>query len=94
MSRVGRDAQNVSRTLRRPLWLLSQPRLLAERDGMPRRRGPLRLCGDVERIETGWWEEGEIGRDYYAAYDAHGVLLWIFRERGGPHRWFLHGFFG
>ncbi|MGB6488332.1 MAG: DNA polymerase Y family protein, partial [Steroidobacteraceae bacterium] len=30
---------------RRPLWLLSIPRLLSERDGLPRRRGALRLLG-------------------------------------------------
>ena len=23
--------------------------------------------------------------------DAHGVRLWVFRERGAPHGWFLHG---
>jgi protein ImuB len=81
--------------VRRPVWLLSQPELLSETDGRPRRGGPLRLLGDLERIETGWWEEeGEIARDYYCAVDVHGVRLWIFREREAPHRWFLHGVFG
>ena len=79
---------------RRPLWLLPQPRLLPERDGLPRRRGPLRLLGEAERIETGWWDGGDIARDYFTAVDLHGVRLWVFRERGAPHRWFLHGVFG
>ena len=79
---------------RRPMWLLPEPRLLSERDGLPRRRGPLRLLGEPERIETGWWDGGEIARDYYTATDIHGVRLWIFRERAAPHRWFLHGVFG
>jgi protein ImuB len=79
---------------RRPLWLLPVPRLLSERDGLPRRRGPLRLLGEPERIETGWWDGGDIARDYYTAIDLHGVRLWIFRERAAPHRWFLHGVFG
>ena len=79
---------------RRPLWLLPVPRLLSERDGLPRRRGPLRLLGESERIETGWWDGGDIARDYYTATDLHGVRLWIFRERASPHRWFLHGVFG
>ena len=79
---------------RRPMWLLPEPRLLSERDGLPRRRGPLRLLGEPERIETGWWDGGEIARDYYTAADIHGVRLWIFRERATPHRWFLHGVFG
>jgi len=79
---------------RRPLWLLPMPKLLSERDGLPRRRGPLRLLGEAERIETGWWDGGDIARDYYTALDIHGVRLWIYRERAAPHRWFLHGVFG
>ncbi len=79
---------------RRPLWLLSVPRLLSERDGLPRRRGALRLLGEAERIETGWWDGGEVARDYYTAVDIRGARLWVFRERELPHRWFLHGVFG
>jgi protein ImuB len=79
---------------RRPLWLLRTPQPLEEIGGEPRRRGSLRFFGDVERIETGWWDGGEIGRDYYRVFDIYGVQLWIFRERADPHRWFLHGVFG
>ena len=79
---------------RRPLWLLPMPRLLNERDGLPRRRGPLRLLGEAERVETGWWDGKEIARDYYTAVDARGTRLWVFREREPPHRWFLHGVLG
>jgi protein ImuB len=88
----------------RPLWLLPEPEPLAESDGLPRRRGPLRLLGEPERIETGWWEEergceagvrgSKVARDYYQAVDIRGVRLWIYRERATPHRWFLHGMFG
>jgi protein ImuB len=76
------------------MWLLPAPRLLSEREGLPRRRGPLQLLGGPERIETAWWDGGDISRDYYVARDVHGVRLWIFRERLAPHRWFLHGVFG
>ena len=79
---------------RRPLWLLPKPRLLNERDGLPWRRGPLRLLGEAERIETGWWDGGEVARDYYTAVDSRGARLWVFREREPPHGWFLHGVFG
>jgi protein ImuB len=79
---------------RRPLWLLPAPQQLEEVDGVPRRRGALRFVGDVERVETGWWDGGDVGRDYYTAFDIYGVQLWIFRERAEPHRWFLHGVFG
>ncbi len=79
---------------RRPLWLLPAPQPLTVRNGLPRRRGPLRLVSEPERIETGWWDGGEIARDYYTAVDIHGVRLWVFRERTAPHDWFLHGVFG
>ncbi|MDB6104925.1 MAG: hypothetical protein JWO52_4924, partial [Gammaproteobacteria bacterium] len=79
---------------RRPAWLLHTPQQLEEIDGVPRRRGSLRFFGDVERIETGWWDGGDVGRDYYTVFDIYGIQLWIFRERAEPHRWFLHGMFG
>ena len=82
------------RSHRRPLWLLPAPQPLSVEDGLPRRRGPLLLIGEPERIETGWWDGGEIARDYYTAADHHGVLLWVFREREAPHGWYLHGVFG
>ncbi len=78
----------------RPLWLLNMPRQLGENGGRPRRRGELRLVGEAERIETGWWDGRQIARDYYTAIDARGARLWVFREREPPHRWFLHGVFG
>jgi protein ImuB len=78
----------------RPLWLLPRPQPLAAPDGLPRRRGPLRLVSEPERVETGWWDGGEVARDYYRALDRYGVQLWVFRERTEPHQWFLHGVFG
>jgi protein ImuB len=82
------------RSHRRPLWLLPAPQPLPVEDGLPRRRGPLLLIGEPERIETGWWDGEEIARDYYTATDPDGVLLWVFREREAPHGWYLHGVFG
>jgi len=76
------------------LWLLPAPQLLAAPKGLPCRHGPLRLLSEPERIETGWWDGGEVARDYYTAIDRHGVRLWVFREREQPHGWFLHGVFG
>jgi protein ImuB len=79
---------------RRPLWLLPAPQLLSQRGELPCTDGPLRLLGDPERIETGWWDGADVARDYYKAIDIHGARLWVFRERLPPHRWFLHGAFG
>ena len=78
----------------RPLWLLPAPQPLAAQNGLPRRRGLLRLLSEPERIETGWWDGGEVARDYYIAIDPRGVRLWVFRERAAPHGWFLQGIFG
>ena len=51
------------------------------------------LGRERERIETGWWDGGEVGRDYFVARCAQGDRLWVYRELGGRRRWFLHGWF-
>lgn len=43
----------------RPLWLLPAPQALPERDGSPHWHGPLQLLSRAERLESGWWDEGE-----------------------------------
>jgi protein ImuB len=72
----------------RPLWLLPEPRRLPQ--------GPqgLSLVAGPERIESGWWDDGDVERDYYVALDHEGARLWVFRERRAPHGWYLHGVFG
>jgi protein ImuB len=77
----------------RPLWLLLAPEPLVVRDGQPCRDGRLMLESGPERIESGWWDGGDVARDYYIAVTRSGARLWIFRERGA-RRWFLHGVFG
>lgn len=77
----------------RPLWLLPEPVPLAARAGRPWLGGDLRLHDECERIESGWWDGGDVARDYFIARDATGSRYWIFRERGAEPRWFLHGIF-
>lgn len=81
---------------RRPLWLLPAPQpLQQDASGWPVCDGQrLRLLAGPERLETGWWDGQDIRRDYYMAADAAEVRLWVFRERDGQRRWFLHGPFG
>jgi protein ImuB len=71
----------------RPLWLLPAPYALAA--------GPagaaLQLESGPERIESGWWDGGDIGRDYFVGRNAHGEELWLYRDREGE--WFVHGVF-
>ncbi|MDE2441329.1 MAG: DNA polymerase Y family protein [Betaproteobacteria bacterium] len=80
----------------RPLWLLPTPQALAERDGSPHWHGPLKLLSKPERLESGWWDEGEQGaagdlrRDYFVARNPQGQWAWIFLNAEG---WFLHGLF-
>lgn len=69
----------------RPLWLLPEPR--------PVEPGGLALQAGPERIESGWWDGRDVARDYFVAEDGQGVRLWVFRERGGVGRWFVHGLF-
>lgn len=45
-----------------------------------------------ERIETGWWRETRIRRDYFRVESACGRWFWIFRRLEDGH-WFLHGTF-
>ena len=71
----------------RPLWLLSSPRRL----GADPIAAEIRLESGPERIETGWWDGFEVGRDYFVGRNARGEALWLYRERGGE--WFVHGIF-
>jgi protein ImuB len=85
--RQARDAAQWPKREARPLWLLPAPVAIEAR------RGSLELCSGPERIESGWWDEQDIARDYYMAKNGDGQKLWVFRD----HRtrcWFLHGLFG
>ncbi len=77
----------------RPLWMLETPCLLARQGETPVFHGPLQLDTGPERIETGWWDGGDVRRDYYRATNPQGRRLWIFREHCS-RSWYLHGLFG
>jgi protein ImuB len=66
----------------RPLWLVEPPRRLAE--------NAVALLAGPERIESGWWDGGEVRRDYFIAQAQDGALVWVYRQADG---WFLHGIF-
>ena len=78
----------------RPLWLLPAPQALLERADGPHWHGPLKLLSRPERLESGWWDEGEaagdVRRDYFIARNPLGQRAWIYRDATG---WFLHGLF-
>jgi len=74
----------------RPLWLLPAPVPLSSAEAQ---QASLTLCSGPERIESGWWDECDVGRDYYTAKNAHGQMLWVFRDHR-TRSWYLHGLFG
>ncbi|MFM7568234.1 MAG: DNA polymerase Y family protein, partial [Betaproteobacteria bacterium] len=82
--------------LLRPLWLIDPPVALSERNNRPFWESPLSLLAGPERIESGWWDDKLVLRDYFIAEDTSHRLLWIFRERLSDtgKAWYLHGRFG
>ena len=65
----------------RPCWLLPEPLRIDAPSGLV--RGP-------ERIESGWWNQDDVRRDYYLAHSAEGTRLWVFRDRRAGE-WYLQG---
>ena len=80
--------------LRRPLWVLEKPRLLEVHHEVPCYGGPLEFLNGPERLETGWWDDDGIARDYYVAVNPRRAHLWVFRDRSRAGHWYLHGMFG
>ena len=86
----------------RPLRLFAPPqRIEATLDGPE--GAPLQFCWDrrdhrvirswgPERIETGWWRDAPICRDYFRVETQTGQHFWLFRCFDQA-AWFLHGAF-
>ena len=87
---------------RRPLRLIDGPRAIEVMAAAP--QGPpvrfewegrahrvLQHWGP-ERIETGWWTDRQVARDYYRVEIDTGEWYWVFR-RLGEEDWFVHGVF-
>ncbi|WP_430390075.1 Y-family DNA polymerase [Dyella sp. 20L07] len=80
----GMPAHGAS-SLPRPTWLLDTPRPW---------RGPLpTILAGPERIETGWWDGGDMRRDYYVVRSAQGQCAWVYCAPGEQGAWMLHGWF-
>ena len=97
-SRSPMSSRPLTRSLTRPLWLLTMPRPLretSETNAAPHDHegGPLSLLAGPERIEAGWWDGQHVARDYFVARNQAQSLLWIYRERNVAARWYVHGFF-
>jgi protein ImuB len=77
----------------RPLWLLPAPLPLSSSETRRYFAGKLELSSGPERIESGWWDERDVGRDYYTAVSAQGQRLWVYKDLESRD-WHLHGLFG
>lgn len=85
----------------RPWRLFPQPeptRVSCGGEGTPRqvvwrgRNWIVARAWGPERIETGWWRDRDVRRDYYRIETDQGHHLWVFRDRESG-QWFLHGVF-
>ena len=74
----------------RPLYLLLNPSSLPQKHDQPQK---MTLLQGPERIDFGWWDNQEVGRDYFVARHESGALYWVYRSITN-HDWFLHGIFG
>jgi protein ImuB len=77
----------------RPTWLLREPKSLIEMEGHPQYNGALSLLAGPERIDTGWWDNKPVARDYFVAVNPAREVCWVFRDYRQGHKWYLHGFF-
>lgn len=69
----------------RPGWLLAEPAPL-----MP---ATFTLLGQGERIESGWWDGGDVRRDYYRIETREGLRGWAYRDLADPGPLWLQGWF-
>ncbi|GAA0244996.1 Y-family DNA polymerase [Rhodanobacter caeni] len=69
----------------RPTWLLDRP--------IPLRGAAPRILAGPERLETGWWDGGEVCRDYYVVETSLGQHAWAFCAPGEQDGWMLQGWF-
>jgi protein ImuB len=68
----------------RPGWLLSAPVALDETG--------YRVQGHAERIESGWWDGGDVRRDYFIE-TRDGLRGWAYRDLGKAGPLWLQGWF-
>ncbi|MBN7135995.1 hypothetical protein A7A76_14845 [Lysobacter enzymogenes] len=69
----------------RPGWLLAEPE--------PLREAVARILAGPERIESGWWDQDDVRRDYYLVETVRGQRAWAYRDAGGDGALTVHGWF-
>jgi protein ImuB len=69
----------------RPGWLLHEPQALTD--------ASVRVLAGPERIESGWWDGGDVRRDYFLVETRSGQRGWAYRSVGESNGLLLHGWF-
>ncbi|MFT7458737.1 MAG: protein ImuB [Planctomycetota bacterium] len=78
----------------RPFWLLAEPKQLRKKNNRLYYKSIIHFCMGPERIESGWWDDADIQRDYYIGIDELVGSLWIYQDLKDKKFWYLHGLFG
>jgi protein ImuB len=72
-------------SLPRPGWLLRRP--------IPLREPSFQIVAGPERIESGWWDGGDVRRDYYLIETRWGQRAWVYSPAGEVGHFMLQGWF-
>jgi len=72
-------------TAPRPGWLLRQP--------VPLDESGVRILAGPERIESGWWDGGDVRRDYFLVETRSGQRAWAYQTVGEDGSLLLQGWF-
>ena len=98
---VAKDHSEVVPASHRPTRLLPKPVQLNTTDAISEVPESVQWKGQQlnlashegpERIDTGWWREEQICRDYFRWQSTTGQRLWLFQCRR-RNEWFVHGLF-
>ncbi|MHC8407597.1 Y-family DNA polymerase [Pseudomonas sp. TMB3-21] len=84
-ARVDNQRNEVLPGVQRPGWLLTEPLAVHEHS--------TRILMGPERIESGWWDGGDVRRDYYLIETRTGQQGWAYRAVGENGPLWLHGWF-
>ncbi|MEO2268163.1 DNA polymerase Y family protein [Pseudoalteromonas sp. YIC-656] len=52
---------------------------------------PLCILRGPERIQSHWWQQEQVERDYYVGENNQGQLCWVFKDK--QQQWFVQGYF-
>ncbi|MHC8305834.1 Y-family DNA polymerase [Pseudomonas sp. PB3P13] len=84
-ARVDNQRSEALPGVQRPGWLLTEPQAVHENS--------TRILMGPERIESGWWDGGDVRRDYYLIETRTGQQGWAYRAVGEEGPLWLQGWF-